>query len=135
MIKESKKTATLPKGKSYIKYNLRGKWYRARVLSSQPKRTGQNKDWVNLLVDGNRETTSVNWKEVSKWSELNSPEFPIYLCEVDMYSQEVIDAKAKEIDNLKDNDVFEEVLDIGQSTISSRWVLSERIKRKLSKRD
>ena len=43
-------------------------------------------------------------------------------------SQEVIDAKEKEVVNLIDNDVFEEVKDVGQSCISCKWVITSKEK-------
>ena len=43
-------------------------------------------------------------------------------------SQEVVEAKGKELDKLKENDVFEVVPYINQPTISSRWVMSESFK-------
>ena len=41
-------------------------------------------------------------------------------------STEVIEAKEKEIENWIDNDVFEEIEDNGQQTISVRWVVTEK---------
>ena len=46
----------------------------------------------------------------------------------DMFSQEVVDAKERELNNLKEHNVFEEVPDTGQSTISSRWIITEKYK-------
>ncbi|XP_057305251.1 uncharacterized protein LOC130642182 [Hydractinia symbiolongicarpus] len=125
---ESKKVESKPKAKSYIKYNLNGRWYRARVLSAQPKRSGTYKNWVNVSNDGDRKPKSINWNDVSKWVELENPEFPVYMCDVDMFSQEVVDAKERELQNLKENDVFEEVPDTGQTTVSSKWVITEKFK-------
>ena len=47
----------------------------------------------------------------------------------DELSQDVVDAKAKEIDNLVSNKVFEVVPYSNQRTISSRWVIAERFKK------
>ena len=41
---------------------------------------------------------------------------------------EVIEAKDKEIKNLETYENFEEVHDIGQETIGSRWIVTEKIK-------
>ena len=43
-------------------------------------------------------------------------------------TSEVKEAKAKEISNLMDYDVFEEVKDKGQETISSRWIVTAKEK-------
>ena len=43
----------MPKLKSHIKFKLQDKdWQNAKILSKQPKRTGVNKDWMNIHVDG-----------------------------------------------------------------------------------
>ena len=42
--------------------------------------------------------------------------------------QEVVDAKEKEVVNLIENDVFEEVKDIGQSCVSCKWVITSKVK-------
>ena len=41
---------------------------------------------------------------------------------------EVLEAKEKEIKNLDDYEVFEEVDDIGQEKIGSRWVITKKEK-------
>ena len=41
---------------------------------------------------------------------------------------EVIEAKEKEIENLETYETFEEVDDIGQETIGSRWIVTEKEK-------
>merc|ERR1712240_565638 len=55
----------------------------------------------------------------------------IYVVEVlvrDHGKPEVIEAKEKEIQNLETYEKFEEVDDIGQETIGSRWIVSEKEK-------
>ena len=48
-----RKTYETPKPNMYIKFRLIGQneWMKARVLSKQPKRTGKNKDWFNILQE------------------------------------------------------------------------------------
>ena len=43
---------------------------------------------------------------------------------------EVIEAKEKELDNWNKFEVFKEVKDEGQKTISTRWVITEKEKKK-----
>ena len=43
-------------------------------------------------------------------------------------TQEVKDAKVAEINDLLDNHVFEEVVDEGQQTLGSRWVVTAKEK-------
>ena len=55
----------------------------------------------------------------------------IYVVEVPMKEHgkaEVIEAKEKEIENLKTYETFEEVDDEGQETIGSRWIVTEKEK-------
>jgi len=40
----------------------------------------------------------------------------------------VVDAKEKEIRSLIDNEVFQVVENKGQSTISSKWIITEKLK-------
>ena len=42
--------------------------------------------------------------------------------------QEVLEAKERELDNLMKYGVFEEVDDVGQETIGSRWVITKKEK-------
>merc|ERR1712002_481627 len=48
---------------------------------------------------------------------------------------EMIEAKNKEIENLKTYETFEEVEDIGQTTIGSRWIVTEKQKHDGQKQD
>ena len=42
--------------------------------------------------------------------------------------QEVIDAKNKELQNLVDNTVFEDIDDRGQKAVSCKWLIKEKEK-------
>ena len=54
-----------PKPKTHIKYNLGDESFKGRVLSSQPKRTGTNKNWVNIHVYGEDHPSSIDWMKVT----------------------------------------------------------------------
>ena len=41
-------------------------------------------------------------------------------------SQEIVDAKEKELKNMIENDVFERVPSYGQATVSCKWVFTEK---------
>ena len=65
---------------------------------------------------------------INQNSECFDP-FTIYVVEVpskDHNTPEVIEAKEKEIKNLKDFDTFEEIEDEGQKTVGSRWVVTKK---------
>ena len=97
-----------------------------KVLSKQPKRTGKNKDWVNVLVDGSDEPSSVNWQDVTSWDKVDEPEHVVLLSLADERRQHVIDAKEREFNNLVEHKVFDWVDDVGQKTISTKWVITEK---------
>ena len=101
---------------------------KAFVLSKQPKRGGKNSDWLNVHVDGMEKPSSLNWKHVAEWKMLPAPEKVVLLSASEELSQEVLDAKAKELKNLVDHDVFEAVPDVGQCRVSTKWVITEKIK-------
>ena len=70
-----------PSRNSYVKYKLNAEddWNQAKVLSVQPKQTGQYRDWVNVHVDGQDDPICVNWDHVNSWSELPFPEQALVL--------------------------------------------------------
>jgi len=61
---------------------------------------------------------------VTGWRELDQPERAVFLSSIEEMSQEAVDAKEQEMQNLIDNDVFETVEDVGQTRVSCRWVLT-----------
>ena len=114
---------------TYVRYKLPDNdWKTAKVLSVQPKQTGKYKDWINVHVDGEEDPICVNWDHVDEWSELPYPEQALILTKDQAVSQEVLDAKNREFDNMKRNDVFEIIPFDGQNTISSRWIITEKFK-------
>jgi hypothetical protein len=58
---------------------------------------------------GECDPRSINWTDVEEWHLTESPEIPTFLTKYQESEQSVIDAKFKELDNLKKNDVFDEV--------------------------
>lgn len=72
------------------------------VLSRQSKRTGSSRDCVNVKLVGKNDASSINWKEISWWKQLDNEENVLLLTSSDKISQAVIDAKSKELKNLED---------------------------------
>ena len=87
----------------------------AKVLCEQPKRAGASQN------------CSVNWDEVLWWREIESEQI-LMLSVVKQDSQEVLDAKERELSSLKGNNVFNWVGDHGQNSVSCRWVFTEKQK-------
>ena len=71
---------------------------------------------------------------MSVWKKLPYPAHVVYLTSEQECSQEVVDAKDKEVQNLIDNKVFKVVPYTGQKTISSKWVFTEKYKQNGEKR-
>ena len=117
-----------PNPKQHIEYELKdGSVCRATILSSQPKRGGKWGNWINIQNEGELQAMSVNWNDVLSWKEVEKPE-SVLVNEVDLMSQEVLDAKNREVQNLVEHDVYEAVKDLGQSKVSTRWVITEKEK-------
>jgi hypothetical protein len=111
----------------FVKYKLKDSsdWKCARILSSQPKKTGIYSHWINIKTEG-EDPECLNWDNVSEWCNLPYPENFVLLSKEEEYSQEVVDAKHKELQSLKAHKVYKTVPYCGQKLISSRWVLSEK---------
>ena len=117
-----------PKANTYIEFELGDVTCKARVLSKQPKRTGRNRDWVNIIREGEMDPSSINWTKVERWNEVEGPEETVYLCNTDEASQDVVNAKMKELENLNFHEVYDEIDDTGESYISTKWVITEKYK-------
>ena len=78
------------------------RWKQAKILSSQPKKKGKYRNWINIKNDG-EEPCCINWDLVQKWSRLEDPGHVVLLTREQEYSQEVVDAKQLELENLKNN--------------------------------
>ena len=80
-------------------------------------------------VDAESDAVGTNFLKIEN-SEAFSP-FSIYTVEVPVSehgTQEVKETKIAKINNLMDYDIFEEVIDKGQETLGSRWVVTAKEK-------
>ena len=73
---------------------------------------------------GASQNCSVNWDEVLWWREIESEQI-LMLSVIKQDSQEVLDAKERELSSLKESNVFNWVEDHGQNSVSCRWVFTE----------
>ena len=98
---------TKPKINTVVQYCLNdGSITKAKVISTQEKRPGKYKEWVNVHIIGKEEPDSVDWREVLWWREAERVENVLILSIVHEYNQEIVDAKEKEFQNLVDNNVL-----------------------------
>jgi transposase InsO family protein len=125
---EVKNALQWPKNKSYIEYEEDGVWKEAFVLSSQPKRNGKNKEWLNIHVTDEEAPRSIAWREVNAWKVIEKHlEKVLLLSHDEEWDQAVINAKSKEISNLNEHNVYEEVKSTGKECcISTRWIVTEK---------
>lgn len=102
-----------------------GELVSGRVVSRAGKATGKHKDCYNFRWDSDG---SVSWADLnsdfSTWEIISEGTEMMIL----FNSEEVMCAKEKEMRNWRDNKVFEEVEDLGQESLSVRWVVTEKFK-------
>ena len=101
-----------------------GQYISGKIQSRAGKATGSFKNCFNVKLDTNG---SVQWFDLQKLESLTK--IPDEVESAVLYnSDEVGKAKESEIQNWISNDVFEEVEDHGQSALTVRWVITEKIK-------
>ena len=98
-----------------------GKKVSGKIISSAGKKKGTNRNCYNVEKDNGE----IGWMRMEGIQDLE-----LIADETQMLiffnSTEVMAAKEKEIENWIENEVFEEIEDSGQQTISVRWVVTEK---------
>ena len=95
----------------------------AKVVSRAGKATGQYKYCYNIeKTNGDQEWIDL-YRNVQKWRSMPNDNDVLITCNNDNVHR----AKMKELVNWKENEVFDEVEDNDQKTISLRWVITEKI--------
>ena len=88
---------------------------------------GKYKDWLNVADEkGNIE--NIDWKSIKLWKRDLTESRRVFILQSNTNGKEIKEAKVKELNNWKQNDVYEEVDYKNQKLISTRWVLSEKMK-------
>ena len=101
-----------------------GNCQEGRIMSRAGKSTGQYKFSYNIEKnDGSIECVDL-LMDVSRWRRIGDNEEVLIARATD----EVFQAKMRELQVWKDNDVYEEVSDRGQNTVFVRWVITEKVK-------
>ena len=140
-------TAQLPQVQDTVKYLPIGsdQWMQATIVSRGGKATGKNKGYFNIKNTGESNLTGLNFStEVEQWqtipqsetqenanSEQSSndadEEANITFLPVSRHEEhEVRRAKSSELENWKTFQVYEEVTDHGQHSMSTRWVITQK---------
>ena len=139
-----------PKVNQRISYLLSGSdsWKKGIIKSKAGKKTGKYKNWLNVESETDGSTRAMDWnKDIAQWHVLpakkmdhlpESSELPslendkntendvVLFTEPDLSENAVLEAKQKEIENWRRNNVFEEVPDHGQKVVSVRWVFTDK---------
>ena len=103
-----------------------GEWVSGRIVSRAGKATGKYPNCYNMKHDSDGNISWVNLDcDFLSWETVDDNTEMLVLFNTD----EVMSAKENEIENWKRNDVYEEVDDVGQKTLSVRWVVTEKIKK------
>ena len=75
-----------------------------------------------------KETKNIDWKSIKSW-KIDLTEFDrVFILQNNTNEKEIKEAKVKELNSWKQNYVYEEVDHRNQKLISTRWVLSEKMK-------
>ena len=98
----------------------------ATVVGRAGKSTGIYRNCFNVKNDD--VTCSIDLdRQVDEWKVVSRTEQRSLMTLIDSHNA-VSNAKASEVENWKQNDVFEEAEDVGQPVISVRWVITEKEK-------
>ena len=102
-----------------------GELVTGKIVSRAGKSTGKYKNCFNIRKDSDNTEC---WFDLHK-DFIDLQEVPDNVELMVLFnSDNVRSAKQDEIKNWNENDVYEEVDDVGQSVISMRWVITEKIK-------
>lgn len=120
-----------------IKYKLEveDEWKESTILCRGGKRTGQNKNWFNIKDSTTDEVIGLNLDTVAEWQKVKftaegnkeQEEVNIVMVPREKHEEEAcVQAKLDELQKLKAFSTYESVPNKGQTTISTRWVLSRK---------
>ena len=132
-----------PKIQEKIKYKTENEkdWIIAKVIGKGGKATGKNKNYINVINEKDEKMIGIHLDKVQykiinedednecqeNTQNQNIEEINVtYVPLGEHWRPEVIEAKEKELNNWKKFDVFNEIQDKGQTTISSRWVITQK---------
>ena len=131
------KNLELPRRNSYIRLvmsnaYISNEWKHAKTHSKQPKPCSKYNRWLNITDLDKNDDLCVNWDSVDAWEPTTENQLEevadVLIAEDVEQKREIKIAKEKELCNLRENNVFTVVPYHGQVSVSSRWVLTEKIK-------
>ena len=128
-----------PVRKSHVEFQLNNEMNKGTISFKQPKSSGMYNHWLNVKME-NGDEQCINWDHVQQWryipernEELEEEAYVVLLTARQEESEKVVEAKKKELENMKRHNVYELVPFCGQKTISTRWVFTEKVQNNNSK--
>ena len=110
-----------------IKYKLNNEWITGTITSRAGKATDKNRTWYNIRDESDEEKSidlgRVEWEKLHE-TEINMAEVTKSLRAECNTATDV--AKENELAKLEQFQTYEEVTDLGQRTLSTRWVISDK---------
>ena len=113
-------------------------WTTGEILSRAGKSSGKFSNWWNIkdVQSGhqkpeNLEQFAVIEKITVEGNPMETEEIATYAVNIPFWrfhEKECVEAKRTELEKFDEFDVYDEVVDEGQKTIGSRWVLTEKFK-------
>ena len=119
----------VPKAKDRVVFLKEGRneYERRTIHSRAGNQTGKYKDLLNI-VDEKGNIENIDWKSIKLWKRDLTESDRILILRNNTNEKQIKEAKVKELNSSKQNDVYEEVDYKNQKLISTRLVLSEKMK-------
>ena len=109
-----------------IRYKVDNKWITGTIVSRAGKATGKYKTWYNIKNENNEERSidlgSLEWEMIPE-TEINMAAVSDNMGSKD---KDIIMAKENELDKLAQFGTYEEVVNSGQKTLSTRWIITTK---------
>ena len=116
-----------PALKSTVKYKLKDSdsWKIGEVHSRGGKVSGKYCNWFNVKNVHSGDIEAIDWKEkIEAWHPIDIE--PVWITGTKLDDLAVDEAKAKELLSWQEHNVYTEVANEGQTTISTRWVCTTK---------
>eukprot|EP00795_Rhopilema_esculentum_P002321 gene2321-biopygen11363 len=108
------------------KINENDPWITGTVLGRAGKASTSTKYWFNVEDKDTGEKKSLNFEQLSDWKKVNEEIDLVTVSDTKSTLSDVLQAKHVELRKLKDFDVYDEVEDVGQPCISTKWVITQK---------
>ena len=124
---EGEVVPVMRKGERYeVTHRREGRREAVEILSRAGKAT--SKKWSDSYNIRNIENGEVGWRDMRDYRDFRKipEEEEVFLGNFE--DSQVLESKLKEIESWVSNGVFERVKNVGQKTVSTRWIITEKMK-------